>query len=571
MPEVAIDRPRPSSTPSSSRERRHPRPNATLALALLMVAAAVMLMYVGRRLTFFYDEWDFILNRRGSSVGSFLDPHNGHLSLFPVLVYKALFATVGLHHYWPYRLVAVALHLLCAGLLYVLCRRRLGPVGALVPAGLLLFLGTAWQDLLWPFQIGYFGSIAGGLGALVVLDADPPVRRPWAAAALLTWSIISSGVGIPFVVAAAVLMLMRRAPWRQYWVIVIPAVLYLIWYAGWGGGDQTSRAAILGAPQYVASAASGAVAGIAGLDPTAWGAALTVALIAWMVFSWRARGALAPTPMLVAALIGALVFWLLTAIVRAGPAEPTASRYVYVGAVFILLLIAEAGRGLHWRGPWLGLAALALVGIFIANLNVLRGGEGGLRFSDDSVRASLAAVQIAAPLVPPGFRPDPMNAPDVWAGGYLRAAHDLGRMAPTVGQLEGSPESFRTRADTVLAQAESLNPASQRGLLPAPIKVDVLYGAGSTPRGACLQVVPHAPALASLDVTVPTGTSISIRPRAGATATAYVRRFASSCTSPAFSTVAGGASATVGFPRDLAPQIPWHVQVVDPLGFEVCP
>lgn len=537
----------------------------------MMAAAAVLLMYVGRRLTFFYDEWDFILNRRGSSVGAYLDPHNGHLSLFPVLVYKALFATVGLHHYWPYRLVAVALHLLCAGLLYVLCRRRIGPVGALLPAGLLLFLGTAWQDLLWPFQIGYFGSIAGGLGALVVLDADPPVRRPWAAAALLTWSIISSGVGIPFLLAAAALTLMRRTPWRQYWVLAIPAILYLIWYAGWGGGEQTSRSAFLGAPEYVASAASGAVAGIVGLDPTVWGAALTVALIVWMVIAWRARGASAPTPMLVAPLVGALVFWVLTAVVRAGPAEPAASRYVYVGAVFILLLVAEAGQGLRWRGPWLSLAALALIGILIANLNALRGGEGGLRFSDDSVRASLAAVQIAAPVVPDTFRPDPNNAPDVWAGGYLHAERDLGSMAPSVSQLESSPLPIQSRADTVLALAESAKPSDQQGLLPAPIKVDALYGAGSTPRGACLQIVPHAPALASLDVTVPTGMSISIRPRSGATANVYVRRFAPTFTPPPFTTVNGGASATVGFPRDLAAQIPWHVQVVDPTGFEVCP
>ncbi len=70
--------------------------------------------YAGRHLTFFYDEWAFILTRRGGGLGTYLDPHNGHLALFPVIVYKVLFATVGLRHYTPYRVVEIALHLLAA-------------------------------------------------------------------------------------------------------------------------------------------------------------------------------------------------------------------------------------------------------------------------------------------------------------------------------------------------------------------------------------------------------------------------------------------------------------------------
>lgn len=569
MAEVVLERPQAEGT-SAVRRRAPRRPTPTAALAVLMLVAAVLLMYVGRHLTFFYDEWNYIINRRVGTIDSFLDPHNGHLSLFPVLVYKALFATVGLRSYFTYRLITVLLHLLCAGLLYVIARRRLGPWGALVPTGLLLFLGTAWQDLLWPFQIGYFGSVAGGLGALAVLDADPRPRRVWPGAALLIWSIVSSGVGIPFLVAAAALMLMRRAPWRQFWVIALPVVVYLAWYAGWGGGDQTSRSAILGAPEYIANAAAGTVAGLVGLDPTAWGAALAVALIAALALAWQRRGGGPPTAMLVAALLGALVFWGLTAIVRAGPAEPAASRYLYVGAVFVLLLAAEAGRGVRWRGPWPWLAVLAAVGIFIAQMNALRGGEGGLRTSDDSVRASLAAVQIGGPLVPAAFVPDPINAPQVTAGPFLSAQHDLGSMAPTVSQLEHSPASAQARTDLVLAHAETLNPAVLTGLSPAPIKNDAIYGAVAVPRGACEQILPRA-ALASLDLTVPAGMAIRIRPHPGPAASIYVRRFAPTFTPPSFTTVSGGGSAKVGFPRDSAAQIPWHVQVVDATTFTVCP
>src|SRR5947207_5143984 len=111
---------------------------------MLLFAAAVVLLYAGRHLTFFYDEWDYVLGRRGSSVAAYLDPHNGHLSLFPVVVYKILFAIVGLRHYTPYRVAAIAVHLTCGVMLYTLARRRISPWLALVPTTLLLFMGTAF-------------------------------------------------------------------------------------------------------------------------------------------------------------------------------------------------------------------------------------------------------------------------------------------------------------------------------------------------------------------------------------------------------------------------------------------
>ena len=41
------------------------------------------------------------MDRRGSSLGTFLEPHNGHFSLVPIVLYKVLFATAGLDDYAP--------------------------------------------------------------------------------------------------------------------------------------------------------------------------------------------------------------------------------------------------------------------------------------------------------------------------------------------------------------------------------------------------------------------------------------------------------------------------------------
>ncbi len=540
-------------------------------LGLLLLAAGLLLMYAGRHLTFFYDEWTFAITRRGGGVGTYLDPHNGHLSLFPVLVYKALYATVGLRHYFPYRLVLTLLHVLCGALLYVLARRRVGPVWALVPACLLLFLGSAWQDLLWPFQIGYLGSVAGGFGAFALLDRPGRRGHGWAAL-LLGVSLASSSAGISFLLAAAALLLLQRRPWRELWIVGLPAALYILWYIGWGGGEQTSADAILGAPQYVANAGGGAVAGIVGLDPGTWGGPLLVALLATLVM--RAREA-APTRAAIAAWVGVLVFWVLTAVVRSGVGEPAASRYVYIGAAFILLAVVESAAGAvgatGGRLTWLGLAlsGLLLAGALLTNIDNLRRGERSLRASDDSVRASLAAVQIAAPAEPAGFVPDQVNAPQLTAGGYLQIVHDLGSPAPSEPALLRAAESFRARADIVLAHAEGIGGGGASAMPPSGLHVAALFGAVFSRHGSCGSVTPTAP-LASVDLSAAVGTALSVHQPAGGSATIYLRRFASAFGLPALTTVPAGRTTTLAFPRDLAPQVSWAVQVVDTGPFSVC-
>src|SRR5437764_10292120 len=230
---------------------RLPVAPATVALAGVMLLAAVLLLYAGRHLTFYFDEWTFILKRRGGSVGTYLDPHNAHLVLFSVVVYKLLFVIVGLHHYWPYQAALVALHLLCAGLLYALIRPRLGPWLALAPVTLLLFMGTAFQDLLWPFQIALLVPVAGGLGALLLVQRRTH-RADAGASALLILSLSGSGAGVPFVLGTGAVLIYQRSNWRRFWVVALPLALFVIWYLGWGTSERITSDSVLGIPQYVA-------------------------------------------------------------------------------------------------------------------------------------------------------------------------------------------------------------------------------------------------------------------------------------------------------------------------------
>ena len=165
------------------RRRRGRGPGAStappLGAAVLALAAAVVILVEGRHTTFFFDEWDFLLGRRGHSAGDFLRGQNGNPSLFPVALFKALLQVFGADGHWAFRTALLVLHLIVAGLVLVVARRRVGLAGGAVAAALVLVLGRASDDLIWAFQTGFLLSVLGGLAALAALDGERPgPRRP---------------------------------------------------------------------------------------------------------------------------------------------------------------------------------------------------------------------------------------------------------------------------------------------------------------------------------------------------------------------------------------------------------
>ena len=122
--------------------------------------------------------------------------------MVPVLIYKALLATFGMDSARPFQVIEVLSFLLSDALLFIWIRRRVGAWLALAAVVPILFLGSAYEDLLWQFQVGYFGSMACGLGMLLALDRDDRVGDRWACA-LLAASMTFSSVGLAFLAPAA--------------------------------------------------------------------------------------------------------------------------------------------------------------------------------------------------------------------------------------------------------------------------------------------------------------------------------------------------------------------------------
>src|SRR5580704_8072186 len=257
------------------------------ALAVGLFANLIVLLVVTRQLGFFHDDFVFILDRRGWSADAFLAPLYGQFSLSLAVTFKLLFATVGIHHSWPYRFVGIMLDSACAVLVYLLVSARAGRVIALVPAYLLLMLGagTCSTDLVWITSIGYLFALAAGAAALLCLDRKGPAGDR-TAAALLVASVVSSGPGLPMCAGAFAYLLATRAPWRRFWVVVAPLTLYGIWDLGYGT-QGVSLSNLPRLPDFLVQMASASFAALAGLSgPTGesgFGAALLVAVIVLLV------------------------------------------------------------------------------------------------------------------------------------------------------------------------------------------------------------------------------------------------------------------------------------------------
>src|SRR4051794_24380914 len=121
------------------------------SLTAAMAGAAGLILWAGRGQSFWADEWSFIAGRSAWTPDAFLLPHNEHPVPLPALLYKIMFAVVGLGTYWPYRLMLLGAHLACATLVFRLVRRRAGGGLAAGAATLLVVFGSAWEMLVFPF------------------------------------------------------------------------------------------------------------------------------------------------------------------------------------------------------------------------------------------------------------------------------------------------------------------------------------------------------------------------------------------------------------------------------------
>lgn len=453
--------------------------------ALFVCAAAssgALLLILGAQLTFFLDDWEILLSRPGVSAESVLNPHNEHIVIAPVLIYKALLATAGLDAQLAFRAVATAVFLISIALVFVWLRRRIDERLALAGSVVLLFLGAAWEDLLWPFQLGLFGSMAAGMGALVVLDRESR-GADRGACVLLTAGALFSSLGLAFLAAGAVAI--WPALRQRLYVVAVPLVLFSLWWVGWGqhtDASNVSLANIATAPQYAFDGVAASIASVLGLsapigaDPAGaygWGRPLALAAIAGLAFVLVRRGRVSRSFWVVLAL--GVSFWLLAGFNEVDQRAPTVSRYQYMGAIFVLLVAAEPLRGIRLSRTAVGVATVVTCAALASNLSQLFDAHRMFESTTELERAGLAAFEIAREEIDPELLLTEdligTGSSTVQAREYLTAVDQFGSPAYTDAELELASEPARAAADRVLAVAlgASLTPAGGRDSEHCPI------------------------------------------------------------------------------------------------------
>jgi hypothetical protein len=540
-----------------------------------MGIAAFLIYRKGFGTTFYYDEWNFLMNRRDWTMDTFLEPHNEHLVLVPVAVYKLLFVTVGIDEYAPYRVALILGHLLCVALIFLVVRRRVGDVLAGIVAVPILFLGTAWQDLLWPFQLGYLTSIAAGLGSLLALERRT-VAGDIAASVLIAVALASGSIGIPVVVLVVVELVARREPLRRLWLVGAPVTLYLLWSIVYGNpraapGAQEGlwpllRQNIPDTPGYMASAAAGAFGALTGWGID-WGRPLFI-LTAIGIALWFVTGRHF-SPRALAVLAAAAAYWGLTGLLRAQLNTPAESRYLYFGAILLVLLGVEFLQGVQLSNRALALLGVLALVFSVSNFGPLQDGSRVLQDTAGLVAPALGALEVAGPATDPTYRPDPVRAPDVTAGRYFETIEELGSPADSPDEIRRRREPERQAADTVLAQAlrlglrpGSLSPSS--GQRP---RIDAAASGKVTFRPGCVTLGPTA-ADAHIDLAVPP-TGIAITTSGDAPVEVRLRRFADTFPPGPIDTVVARSTEILKIPEHAATD-PWHLRLTPSEPVRAC-
>jgi hypothetical protein len=532
------------------------------ALGAVLLIAFVYLLLKGNGTTFYYDEWNFVLDRRQWNFHAFLEPHNEHFSLVPVATYKVLFELVGLQEYGVYRSVLLVLHLVIAMLLFVFVRERVGAPLALASAVLMLFLGAGYLDILWPFQIGLAGSLATGLGALLALERGSRLGDI-VAGVLVMLSLASSSLGIPVAIGAFIYVVWSRPlePARV-WVVVLPLLAYGVWYLAYGE-SALRRDNLTAAPGYFANEVAAATGGLTGLSGD-WGRILAVGFALVVLRRLVAPVRISPSAAMVLGV--AVSFWGLTALARAHLGEFASPRYVYPGALFVLLIAAEVLRDVR-----LGRRAIALTFVLVAAAALSGAGavhDGGvqLRGAANMLRAQLAAVEIAGEALPSDFLPDG-GTPQITVGRYFDAVRDLGSSpALSEEELAAASPAARAAADGVLVRGLGvmLKPgdAPRTGARP---QVTSLTGATLRAQGSCVLLAGDD---VRADLQVPAG-ALLVKSRGEGPLAINVRRYADTFPpNPPWRAEPGQASI-LRLPAGNSNR-PWHVEVAGPGDVAAC-
>ena len=390
----------PDVVPASARQRATLFPFFVHIFSLVLIGVVYVVLTRGQ--WFFYDEWTFL---DPANTWAILAPHNGHLSLALVVITSVIKSVVGLHAYWPYLAVTIAIHLVIVHLVWrAMNRARVLPSITLLGSLVFGLLAVGAENTLWAFQTGFIAPIAFGMVAYELIDRQHPcTRRVVIAAVLLGVAILFSSTALPFFAVGVLLLLVRRG-WLTALVVALAiGIPYLVWRVLFVRGSQpTDSFAAHSIGDYLARVptflVTSLVNSLASVGPgPALAAAVLVAFTIWSATDIKGRKA-REIPVAYYLLLVGLVFAILVAVSRLRLGEDgSAGRYVYL---YVAVSAPAFGMALTWlvhnsrvamAGAAVGLAVM--VAFNAVNLSINAKSQASIeQFTEQSVSA---AIQLA--------------------------------------------------------------------------------------------------------------------------------------------------------------------------------
>ncbi len=200
--------------------RAHP---VEIVFALLCVGAFVYELRITRESWWYLDDWSGI--QQSSAISQLLKPYNGSLILVSLLIYRVLLEVFGFD-YTPFRVIGLLCLVGVPASYFFTTRRQFGAALAALLALPLLWFGKYVS--LFPADLNHNLALICAIVCAAALNHGR--RADIVLFVALAVAFASSGEGVAIAAACLIHSACLRAPLRRWIAIVIPTLLWVVWW-----------------------------------------------------------------------------------------------------------------------------------------------------------------------------------------------------------------------------------------------------------------------------------------------------------------------------------------------------
>ena len=271
-------------------------------------------------------------------------PHNDHLLVIPVLVFIGLGKMFGLDNHLVYMLPAIFMHIAILFAVGIILKKRCAStLTALSAVCCVAFMSAGYEVLMMATNMAHVAPIFLGLYQLILIDRQGGIsKRDIVASTLGVIAVLCAGTSIPLIVMIALFLAIQRQFKRAILIAAPPATLWLMWFFKYGSlnrgvkGDtqytifnKTAQIA-----QYVIQGMQGSLEAISHISGSS---TFLIILCFFGLYKHSIKSKTILMPFCMA--VGAVLFYFITGFLRVTFGAPVSSRYVYLGAIFIIPLV----------------------------------------------------------------------------------------------------------------------------------------------------------------------------------------------------------------------------------------